>query len=106
MLLTVPVTPQTSGMSTARSAVGGKNRSNGAIKSFSSEVNDVDERVFTITLLKGIPQGVFPNRLEGFNPSAVRFTPNSINWPGSNCVTIVPLARGNLKGPAQVGSAF
>ena len=72
--------PQKRGTSAKAWALGARNRSIGATKSFSSAVKDEDARVLTTRRLKGVPQTSPPNVVTGSSPNFVRFTENSINW--------------------------
>ena len=58
----VSAIPQKTGTSAVILALGAKNRSIGATKSFNSAVNDADALVFTTSLLNGEPQTSPPNK--------------------------------------------
>ena len=77
--MVVSAIPQKTGISAAIFALGAKNRSIGATKSFNSAVNDEDALVFTTSLLNGEPQTSPPNKLTGSRPSLERLTENSMN---------------------------
>src|SRR4030095_13093950 len=71
--------PQKIGISAAAATLGARNKSVGATKSFNSEVNEAEARVFTTRRLKGVPQTSVPNVVTGSSPNFVRFTANSMN---------------------------
>ena len=75
----VSAIPQKTGSSAFILALGAKNRSVGATKSFNCAVKDSDALVFTTRRLKGEPHTSPPNNVTGSSPSLERFTENSIN---------------------------